>query len=58
MAQFCRSNDYEAALDLFERLEADDELKVSHEFLRNLVQLLQVNQVEIPSTIALRAHVR
>lgn len=58
LAQFCRSNDYEAALDLFERLEADDELKVSHEFLRNLVQLLQVNQVEIPSTIALRAHVR
>lgn len=58
LAQFCRSNDYEAALDLFERLEADDELKVSHEFFRNLVQLLQVNQVEIPSTIALRAHVR
>ncbi|EDV45477.1 leucine-rich PPR motif-containing protein, mitochondrial [Drosophila erecta] len=58
LAQFCRSNDYEAALDLFERLEADDELKVSHEFLRNLVQLLQVNQVEIPSAVALRAHVR
>ncbi|KMZ07655.1 leucine-rich PPR motif-containing protein, mitochondrial [Drosophila simulans] len=58
LAQFCRSNDYEAALDLFDRLEADDELKVSHDFLRNLVQLLQVNQVEIPSTVALRAHVR
>ncbi|KAH8366670.1 hypothetical protein KR084_011336 [Drosophila pseudotakahashii] len=58
LAQFCRSNDYEAALDLFERLEADDELKVSQEFLRNLVQLLQVNRVEIPSGIALRAHIR
>ncbi|XP_039227627.1 leucine-rich PPR motif-containing protein, mitochondrial [Drosophila yakuba] len=58
LAQFCRSNDYEAALDLFERLEGDDELKVSHEFLRNLVQLLQVNQVEVPSAVALRAHVR
>ncbi|XP_016947932.1 leucine-rich PPR motif-containing protein, mitochondrial [Drosophila biarmipes] len=58
LAQFCRSNDYEAALDLFERLEADDELKVSQEFLRNLVQLLQVNSVEIPSGIALRAQIR
>ncbi|KAH8289115.1 hypothetical protein KR054_000550 [Drosophila jambulina] len=58
LAQFCRSNDYEAALSLFERLEADDELKVSQEFLRNLVQLLNVNQVEIPSGIALRAQIR
>ncbi|KAH8315031.1 hypothetical protein KR059_002356 [Drosophila kikkawai] len=58
LGQFCRSNDYEAALNLFERLEADDELKVSQEFLRNLVQLLNVNQVEIPSGIALRAQIR
>ncbi|KAH8357970.1 hypothetical protein KR200_010247 [Drosophila serrata] len=58
LAQFCRSNDYEAALNLFERLEADDELKVSQEFLRNLVHLLNVNQVEIPSGIALRAQIR
>lgn len=58
LGQFCRSNDYEAALDLFERLEADDEMKVSQDFLRNLVQLLNVNQVEIPSGIALRAQIR
>ncbi|KAH8419891.1 hypothetical protein KR009_003499 [Drosophila setifemur] len=58
LAQFSRTNDYEAALDLFERLDADDELKVSQEFLRNLVQLLQVNQVDIPSGIALRAQIR
>ncbi|XP_017088483.2 leucine-rich PPR motif-containing protein, mitochondrial [Drosophila bipectinata] len=58
LAQFSRANDFEAALDLFERLEADDELKVSQEFLRNLVQLLQVNNVEIPSGIALRAQIR
>ncbi|XP_052856797.1 leucine-rich PPR motif-containing protein, mitochondrial [Drosophila gunungcola] len=58
LAQFCRRNDCEAALDLFERLEADDELKVSQEFLRNLVQLLQVNRMEIPSGIALRAQIR
>ncbi|XP_017086788.1 leucine-rich PPR motif-containing protein, mitochondrial [Drosophila eugracilis] len=58
LAQFCRSNDIEAALDLFERLDTDDELKVSQEFLRNLVLLLQVNRAEIPSSIALRAQVR
>lgn len=58
LAQFSRTNDFEAALDLFERLEADDELKVSQDFLRNLVQLLQVNNVEIPSGIALRAQIR
>ncbi|KAH8273334.1 hypothetical protein KR018_000276 [Drosophila ironensis] len=58
LAQFSRSNNFEAALDLFERLEADDELKVSQEFLRNLVQLLQVNKVDIPSGIALRAQIR
>ncbi|XP_022223179.2 leucine-rich PPR motif-containing protein, mitochondrial [Drosophila obscura] len=58
LAQFSKSNNYEAALDLFERLEADDELKMSQEFIRNLVKLLQLNNVEIPSGIALRAQIR
>ncbi|XP_001355441.2 leucine-rich PPR motif-containing protein, mitochondrial [Drosophila pseudoobscura] len=58
LSQFSKSNNYEAALDLFERLEADDELKVSQEFIRNLVKLLQLNNVEIPSGIALRAQIR
>ncbi|SPP86284.1 leucine-rich PPR motif-containing protein, mitochondrial [Drosophila guanche] len=58
LSQFSKSNNYEAALDLYERLEADDELKVSQEFIRNLVKLLQLNNVEIPSGIALRAQIR
>lgn len=58
LSQFVKENNYEGALDLYDRLQADDELKVSQEFVRNLVSLLQVNNVEIPSTIALRAQVR
>lgn len=54
---FIKSNNYEAALNLYERLEADDELKVSQDFLRNIVQLLKANNIEIPSNIALRAQV-
>ncbi|KAH8283249.1 hypothetical protein KR044_001951 [Drosophila immigrans] len=58
LSQFAKANNYEGALDLYDRLQADDELKVSQEFVRNLVQLLLVNNVEIPSSIALRAQIR
>ncbi|KAH8387290.1 hypothetical protein KR093_006058 [Drosophila rubida] len=58
LAKFAKQNDYEGALDLYDRLQADDELKVSQDFVRSLVQLLQVNNVEIPSSIALRAQLR
>ncbi|ALC48217.1 CG14786 [Drosophila busckii] len=58
LAKFSKSNNYEAALDLYERLQADDELKVSQDFVRNLAKLLQLNNVEIPSSIALRAQIR
>lgn len=56
LSKFVKSNDFEAALSLYERLEADDELKISQDFLRNLVNLLKVNNIEIPSNVALRAH--
>ncbi|XP_073828220.1 leucine-rich pentatricopeptide repeat containing 2 [Musca autumnalis] len=54
---FTKSNDYQAALNLYERLEADDEMKISQDFLRNLVNLLKTNNVEIPSNVALRARI-
>ncbi|XP_039961669.1 leucine-rich PPR motif-containing protein, mitochondrial [Bactrocera tryoni] len=57
LTHFAKANNYQAALDLYERLEADDELKISQDFLRNLVQLLRVNNVEIPSRVALRAQI-
>lgn len=58
LSQFVKNNNYEGALDLYDRLQADDELKISQDFVRNLVGLLQVNNVDIPSSIALRAQVR
>ncbi|KAH8397752.1 hypothetical protein KR222_000462, partial [Zaprionus bogoriensis] len=58
LSQFVKDNNYEGALDLYDRLQADDELKVSQDFVRTLVHLLQVNNVEIPSSMALRAQVR
>lgn len=58
LSQFVKDNNYEGALDLYDRLQADDELKISQDFVRNLVSLLQVNNVDIPSGIALRAQVR
>ncbi|XP_061391079.1 leucine-rich PPR motif-containing protein, mitochondrial [Musca vetustissima] len=54
---FTKANDYQAALNLYERLEADDEMKISQDFLRNLVNLLKANNVEIPSNVALRARI-
>lgn len=54
---FIKTNNFEAALNLYDSLEADDELKISQEFLRNLVQLLKANNIEIPSNIAIRAHI-
>ncbi|XP_053952059.1 leucine-rich PPR motif-containing protein, mitochondrial [Anastrepha ludens] len=57
LTHFSKANNYPAALDLYERLEADDDLKISQEFLRNLVHLLRINNVEIPSKVALRAQI-
>lgn len=54
---FVKTNNYEAALNLYDRLDADDEMKISQDFLRNLVKLLKSNNIEIPSNIAMRAHV-
>ncbi|XP_075155386.1 leucine-rich pentatricopeptide repeat containing 2 [Haematobia irritans] len=54
---FIKANDYKAALNLYERLESDDELKISQDFLRNIVNLLKTNNIEIPSNIALRARI-
>ncbi|XP_037935324.1 leucine-rich PPR motif-containing protein, mitochondrial [Teleopsis dalmanni] len=55
--KFVSINNYSGALDLYECLEADDELKISQEFLQNLVKLLKYNNVNVPSNLALRAQV-
>lgn len=51
LAQHVRKNDYMAALDLFEQIVADDEFKVTGEFTRTLVGLLQKNNLEVPSNV-------
>lgn len=55
MTSLSHENDYEKALALFERLSADDELKLSNEFVRNLIDLLKRNNLEPPTSVALYA---
>lgn len=50
-----KENNYEAALSLFDELLSDDEFKVSSEFIRNLVDLLKRNNLELPTNVALHA---
>ncbi|XP_055854793.1 leucine-rich PPR motif-containing protein, mitochondrial [Episyrphus balteatus] len=57
LMKFVNENNCAASLELFEKLEADDEFKMSQEFLRTLVNLLKVNKLDIPSSLALRAQV-
>lgn len=49
--QHVRQNDYMAALDLFEQIVADDEFKLTGDFTRTLIGLLNKNNLEIPSNV-------
>lgn len=55
LAQHVRQNDYMAALDLFEQIVADDEFKLTGEFTRTLIGLLQRNNLEVPSNVQMFA---
>lgn len=48
-------NDCDGALQLFETLKADDELKISSDFIKTLTDLLKKNNLELPTTVALYA---
>lgn len=52
---FSKENNFTAAVELFNKLECDDEFKISQNFLKVLINLLNVNKIEIPSNIALRS---
>ncbi|CAD7086752.1 unnamed protein product [Hermetia illucens] len=54
---FVRENNHASAIELFDRLEADDDFKISQDFVRSLVDLLKRNNLQIPSNVALRAQV-
>lgn len=56
MKQYARENNCEAAVALFNRLQSDDgELKISGDFARKLVDLLEVNNYEVPNAVRLYA---
>ncbi|XP_055636909.1 leucine-rich PPR motif-containing protein, mitochondrial [Toxorhynchites rutilus septentrionalis] len=53
--QYIRDNNCEAAVELFNRLQAEDELKITGELARKLIDLLEINNYEVPSGIRLYA---
>lgn len=55
MVHLVQENNVEAALNLFEQLTTDNELKMSSEFVKNLVDLLKRNNLETPTSVALYA---
>lgn len=52
---FCRNNDYMGALGIFEQIAETDELKLSKEFMKNLIDLLERNNLEIPNNLKLHS---
>lgn len=56
MKQYARDNNCEAAVALFNRLQAEEgELKISGDFARKLIDLLEVNNYEVPNAVRLYA---
>ncbi|XP_055613471.1 leucine-rich PPR motif-containing protein, mitochondrial [Uranotaenia lowii] len=56
LKQYTRDNDCESAIALFNRLQAEDEeLKISGDFARKLIDLLEVNNYEVPNGVRLYA---
>lgn len=51
LSQHIRNNDYMAAITLFDRIVSDDEFKLTGDFSRNLITLLERNNMEIPSNV-------
>lgn len=54
---FVRQNNYQSALSLFEKLTGDDEFKISQEFSKNLVSLLEKNNLEVPTSVAMHVKI-
>ncbi|XP_053694155.1 leucine-rich PPR motif-containing protein, mitochondrial [Sabethes cyaneus] len=56
LKQYVRDNDCEAAVELFNRLQAeDDEMKITGDFAKKLIDLLEVNNYDVPDGIRIYA---
>lgn len=49
--EYARENNHEAALALFERLIEDEDIRISITFVRKLADLIERNNMELPSTV-------
>lgn len=50
-----KKNNCEQAITLFEQLISEDGFKINNEFIKNLVDLLKRNNLELPTSVALYA---
>lgn len=54
MLSFSKDNNCDAALSLYDHLLNDDEYKMSQSFLRNLVDMLERNNILVPSQVTVQ----
>lgn len=56
LSEYTRENNFSAALALFERIVEDDEVRVANDFTRKVADLLEKNNLELPTV--LQMHLR
>lgn len=52
--EYARENNFTAALALFERIVEDEEVRISTDFTRRVADLLEKNNLELPSVLRMR----
>ncbi|XP_059619748.1 leucine-rich PPR motif-containing protein, mitochondrial [Phlebotomus argentipes] len=58
LKSFVQDNNHEAALELFDKICEDDELKLDRNFVQTIVDLLTRNNIDIPARVAIHCKVR
>lgn len=54
--EYVKDNNYEAALEMFERMTEDEDIRLTKDFTRRVVDLLEKNNLELPTV--LQMHLR
>lgn len=52
--EYTRENNFTAALALFERIAEDEEIRLSKDFIRKVADLLEKNNLELPSVLQMQ----